>query len=87
MSTFKSRVNAFDGIRIARYDSNLVTEWNDDGTAKTKGAWNIMVAGIKNRASNVRTCIVVAPSSVTIWKVAVGYTPGNVYRVVKYIGK
>jgi len=82
-----SRVNAYDGIRIARYDSNLVTEWNDDGTAKTKGAWNIMVAGMKNRASNVRTCVAVAPNNTLGWKAAVGYTPGNVYRVVKYIGE
>ena len=87
MSTFKSRVNAFDGIRIARYDDNLVTKWKNDGTFETKGAWNIMVAGMKNRASNVRTCIAVAPSTVTAWKAAVGYTPGNVYRVVKYIGE
>ena len=82
-----SKVNAFDGIRIARYDSNLVTEWNADGTQKTTGTWNIMTAGMANRASNVRTCIAVAPSSVTTWKAAVGYTPGNVYRVVKYIGE
>ncbi|MGP1431741.1 MAG: Ig-like domain-containing protein [Treponema sp.] len=85
--SYMSRVNTFDGIRIARYDSNLVTEWNDDGTTKTKGAWNIMTAGMANRASNVRTCIAVAPSTVTEWKAAVGYTPGNVYRVVKYIGE
>ena len=85
--SYMSRVNAFDGIRIARYDDNLVTEWNDNGTAKTKGAWNVMTAGMKNRASNVRTCIAVAPSTVTAWKAAVGYTPGNVYRVVKYIGE
>ena len=82
-----SKVNAFDGICIARYDSNLVTEWKTDGTPKTTGAWNVMVAGMANRASNVRTCIAVAPSSVTTWKAAVGYTPGDKYRVVKYIGE
>ena len=80
-----SKVNAFDGIRIARYDSNLVTEWNADGTAKTKGAWNIMTVAMQNRAGDARACVAVAPSSVTAWKAAVGYTPGNVYRVVKYV--
>ena len=46
-----------------------------------------MVAGMKNRASNVRTCIAVAPNNTLGWKAAVGYTPGNKYRVVKYIGE
>ena len=85
--SYMSKVNAYDGIRIARYDDNLVTEWNDNGTPKKQGAWNIMTAGMKNRASNVRTCIAVAPNNTLGWKAAVGYTPGNVYRVVKYIGE
>ena len=82
-----SKVNAFDGIRIARYDDNLVTKWKNDGTAETKGAWNVMTAAMQNRSSAARACVAVAPSSVTTWKAAVGYTPGNVYRVVKYIDK
>ena len=85
--SYMSKVNAYDGIRIARYDDNLVTEWNDNGTPKKQGAWNIMTAGMKNRASNVRTCIAVAPNNTLGWKAAVGYTPGNKYMVVKYIGE
>ena len=45
-----------------------------------------MTAAMKHRAGDARACIAVAPSSVTNWKAAVGYTPGGVYRVVKYIG-
>ena len=85
--SYMSKVNAYDGIRIARYDDNLVTKWKNDGTFEEKGAWNIMTAGMKNRASNVRTCIAVAPNNALGWKAAVGYTPGNKYRVVKYIGE
>ena len=85
--SYMSKVNAYDGIRIARYDDNLVTKWKNDGTFEEKGAWNIMTAGMKNRASNVRTCIAVAPNNTLGWKAAVGYTPGNKYRVVKYIGE
>ena len=46
-----------------------------------------MTAAMQNRAGDARACVAVAPSSVTTWKAAVGYTPGNKYRVVKYIGK
>ncbi|ERF61531.1 hypothetical protein HMPREF0860_0166 [Treponema socranskii subsp. socranskii VPI DR56BR1116 = ATCC 35536] len=46
-----------------------------------------MTAAMKQRAGDARACVAVAPASVTTWKAAVGYTPGSVYRVVKYIGK
>ncbi|UTC62322.1 hypothetical protein E4O05_12585 [Treponema sp. OMZ 787] len=85
--SYLSKINAYDGIRIARYDAHLVTEWNADGTPKTKGAWNVMTAAMQYRSSNVRTCIAVAPSTVTDWKAAVGYTPGDKYRAVKFIGE
>ena len=82
-----SKTNAYDGIQIAYYDADLVKTWKPDGSADKKGAWNIMTAAMKHRAGDTRACIAVAPSSVTDWKAAVGYTPGSVYRVVKYIGK
>ena len=46
-----------------------------------------MTAAMQNRSSAARACVAVVPSAVTDWKAAVGYTPGSVYRVVKYIGK
>ncbi|MEL3909511.1 MAG: hypothetical protein P1P58_00590, partial [Treponema sp.] len=87
--SYMSKANAYDGIRIAYMDSTLVKSWNNNGTENEKGGWNkITVALAKDhRANNARTCIAVAPSTVTNWKAAVGYTPGNEYRVIKYIGK
>ncbi|WP_427193875.1 DUF4625 domain-containing protein [Treponema denticola] len=83
---YLSKTNAYDGIQIAYYDANLVKTWKPDGSADQTGAWNIMTAAMKHRAGDARACIAVAPSSVTDWKAAVGYTPGSVYRVVKHIG-
>ena len=82
---YLSKTNAYDGIQIAYYDANLVKTWKPDGSADKKGAWNIMTAAMKHRAGDARACIAVAPASVTTWKAAVGYTPGSVYRVVKYV--
>ncbi|UTY23148.1 Ig-like domain repeat protein [Treponema denticola] len=84
---YLSKTNAYDGIQIAYYDANLVKTWKPNGSADQTGAWNIMTAAMKHRAGDARACIAVAPSSVTDWKAAVGYTPGSVYRVVKYVGK
>ena len=83
--SYMSKPNAYDGIRIAYFDAELVKTWNNDGTVKDKGGWNKITVALQNRANNVRTCIAVASSAVTGWKAAVGYTPGNVYRVVKYV--
>ena len=84
---YLSKTNAYDGIQIAYYDAGLAKTWKPDGSADQTGAWNIMTAAMTHRSSAARACIAVAPSSVTDWKAAVGYTPGSVYRVVKYIGK
>ena len=82
---YLSKTNAYDGIQIAYYDADLVKTWKPDGSADKKGAWNIMTAAMKQRAGDARACVAVAPASVTTWKAAVGYTPGSVYRVVKYV--
>ena len=84
---YLSKTNAYDGIQIAYYDANLVKTWNADGTENEKGAWNVMTAAMQNRSSAARACVAVAPNNTLGWKAAVGYTPGNVYRVVKYIDK
>ena len=84
---YLSKTNAYDGIQIAYYDTGLVKTWKSDGSADQTGAWNVMTAAMKQRASDARACIAVAPNNTLGWKAAVGYTPGNVYRVVKYIGK
>ena len=82
---YLSKTNAYDGIQIAYYDAGLVKTWKSNGTENEKGAWNIMTAAMKHRAGDARACVAVAPASVTTWKAAVGYTPGSIYRVVKYV--
>ena len=82
---YLSKTNAYDGIQVAYYDAGLAKTWKPDGSADQTGAWNVMTAAMKHRAGDARACIAVAPSSVTDWKAAVGYTPGSVYRVVKYV--
>ena len=82
---YLSKTNAYDGIQIAYYDAGLVKTWKSNGTENEKGAWNVMTAAMKHRAGDARACVAVAPASVTTWKAAVGYTPGSVYRVVKYV--
>ena len=82
---YLSKTNAYDGIQIAYYDANLVKTWKPNGSADQTGAWNIMTAAMKHRAGDARACVAVAPASVTTWKAAVGYTPGSIYRVVKYV--
>ena len=82
---YLSKTNAYDGIQIAYYDAGLVKTWKSNGTENEKGAWNVMTAAMKHRAGDARACIAVAPSSIADWKAAVGYTPGSVYRVVKYV--
>ncbi|UTC52236.1 hypothetical protein ABH09_07600 [Treponema sp. OMZ 803] len=82
---YLSKTNAYDGIQIAYYDTGLVKTWKSDGSADQTGAWNVMTAAMKHRAGDARACVAVAPASVTTWKAAVGYTPGSIYRVVKYV--
>ncbi len=85
--SYMAKTNAYDGIRVAYYDANLVKSWNADGGENEKGAWCVMTAAMQNRANNVRTCIAVSTQSTTKWNIAVGYTPGSTYNTVKYIGK
>ena len=84
---YLSKTNAYDGIQIAYYDTGLVKTWKSDGSADQTGAWNVMTAAMKHRAGDARACIAVAPNNTLGWKAAVGYTPGSVYRIVKYIGR
>jgi len=80
--SYLSKVNAYDGVKIAFYDATL----DLDGDGTEEGGWETMTAAMNYKAGNVRTSIEAHPNGTgTNWTAAVGYTPGNEYRVVYYI--
>ena len=57
--------------------------WNGDG------AWECMTAPLQFKATSIRTCVEVHPnpSSSSAWgEAAIGFTPGDFYRLALYIG-
>jgi len=81
--SYLSRINSFDGVHITYYDASL----DLDGDGVAEGGWETMTAAMNYKASNVRTSIAAHPDpSAGGWTAAVGFTPGNLYRVVRYIG-
>ena len=80
--SYLSKINSKDGMNIAFYDSTFDTDF--DGTAN--GEWETMVAPLKYKVSNVRSCIEVHPTTGADWEAAVGFTPGDNYRVAYYVG-
>jgi len=81
--SYLSRINSFDGVHITYYDDSL--DLDGDGTAE--GGWETMTAAMNYKAGNIRTCVAAHPTPATGgWTAAVSFTPGNLYRVVRYIG-
>lgn len=86
---FDFRSGSADGLCLAFFDSTL--DLNGDGT---KGDWETMSAPLTKRINDVRTSVVVNPTPSTsiynqvstCWEAAIGYTPGDFYRVAFYIG-
>ena len=82
--SYLSKVNAYDGIKVAFYDANL----DLDGDDTPEGGWETMTAAMNYKSSNIRTSVEAHPLGTgTNWTAAIGYTPGNAYRVVYYIGE
>ena len=79
--SYMSKINAYDGIKLAFYDSAL--DLNDDGNL---GDWEYMTASLNYTASNVRTSIEAHPTGAS-WTAAIGYTPGDRYRAAYYIAR
>lgn len=81
--SYLSRVNSFDGMNMTFYDATL----DLDGDSVGEGGWETMTAAMNYKASNVRTSIEAHPTPATGgWTAAIGFTPGNEYRVIRYIG-
>jgi hypothetical protein len=87
--SYITSVGSADGLCLAFFDSTL--DLNGDGT---KGDWETMAAPLTKRINDVRTSVVVNPTPSTsiynqvstCWEAAIGYTPGDFYRVAFYIG-
>ena len=81
--SYLTRINSFDGMNIAFWDSNL--DLDCDGTAE--GGWETMTAPLNYKVSNVKSCIEAHPTPASAaWEAAVGFTPGDLYRVAYYVG-
>lgn len=87
--SYLSRVNSYDGMKIAFYDANF--DEDNDGTAD--GGWETVTAAMNAKVTNVRTCIEpnarAADYATTNKKytVAIGYHPGSDYRAAFYVGQ
>ena len=81
--SYLTRINSFDGMNIAYYDKTL--DLDCDGTAE--GGWETMTAPLNYKVSNGKSCIEAHPTPASAtWEAAVGFTPGDLYRVAYYIG-
>ena len=81
--SYLSQINSKDGMNIAFYDSTFDTDF--DGVAD--GEWETMVAPLNYKVTNVRSCIEAHPTPASsTWEAAVGFTPGDYYRVAYYVG-
>ena len=83
--SYLTRINSYDGMNIAFWDSTL--DLNCDGTAE--GGWETMTAPLNYKVSNCKSCIEAHPNpsnNGVDWEAAVGFTPGDLYRVAYYVG-
>ncbi|MEE1059431.1 MAG: hypothetical protein U0K92_08625, partial [Treponema sp.] len=93
--SYITSVGSADGLCLAFFDSTL--DLNGDGT---KGDWETMAAPLTKRINDVRTSVAINPTPASTkytgisaytgitcgWEAAIGYTPGDFYRVAFYIG-
>lgn len=94
--SYISSVNSADGLCLAFYDSTL--DLDCDGNAE--GGWEAMAAPLSRRVNDIRTSVAINPTPTSTkytgisaytgitcgWEAAIGYTPGDFYRVAFYIG-
>ena len=89
--SYLSRVNSYDGMKIAYYDSTF--DYDNDGVGE--GGWETMTAAMDAKVTNIRTCIEPnakaadynANTNNVTYTVAIGFSPGSDYRAAFYVGK
>ena len=82
--SYLSGANSYDGLNLAFFDKTIDTTF--DGVAD--GSWEVMVAPLAYKATSIRTNVEVHPTpSTSTWgEAAIGFTPGDYYRLAFYIG-
>ncbi|MBP3449685.1 MAG: hypothetical protein J6K22_04390 [Spirochaetaceae bacterium] len=81
--SYVSKLNTFDGLNLAFKDSSF----DSDFDGNPNGGWETMTAPLTYKVTDVRPCLAVHPSpSTSTWEAAIGFTPGDYYRVAFYIG-
>lgn len=82
--SYLSRVNSYDGMKIAYYDS--AKDFNNDGTAE--GGWETMTAPLNVKVTNVRSCIEAQAKAFdgNTYEAAIGFDPGSDYRAAFFVG-
>ena len=83
--SYLSGANSYDGLNLAFFDKDIDTNFDGNGD----GAWECMTAPLQFKATSIRTCVEVHPnpSNSSAWgEAAIGFTPGDFYRLALYIG-
>ncbi len=96
--SYLSRVNSYDGMKIAFLDSNFdadndgaadTFDYNDDGVIDATGGWETLTAAMDAKVTNVRTCIETNAKAfdTNSYTAAIGFCPGLDYRAAFYVGQ
>ena len=90
--SYLSRVNSYDGMKIAFLDSNF--DADNDGVADNGGGWETITAAMNAKVTNVRTCIEpnakasdYSNTNQVTYTAAIGFSPGSDYRAAFYVGQ
>ena len=83
--SYLSKVNSYDGMKIAYVDSN----YDGDNNGVAEGGWETMTAPLNAKVTNVRTCIetTAKANDATAYAAAIGFCPGSDYRAAFFVGK
>lgn len=83
--SYLSRVNSYDGMKIAFYDANF----DEDNDGEADGGWETLTAALDAKVTNIRTCIEpnAKANDGNSYSAAIGFSPGSDYRAAFYVGK
>ena len=83
--SYLSRVNSYDGMKIAFYDSTF--DYDNNGVSE--GGWETLTAAMDAKVTNIRTCIEpnAKANDGNAYTAAIGFSPGSDYRAAFYVGK
>ena len=96
--SYLSRVNSYDGMKIAFYDTNFdgdndgvadTFDYDGDGVIDATGGWETLTAALDAKVTNIRTCIEpnAKAADSNSYTAAIGFSPGSDYRAAFYVGQ